>query len=73
MEGLPAFQIWGLVLGRTVYLVFLGDDTATMQVLKSGKNRTMHHLGRTHGVNLAWLGEVFRNCDQAHIAYCNTN
>eukprot|EP00972_Heterocapsa_arctica_P050709 7454013-Heterocapsa_arctica.AAC.1 len=33
----------------------------------------MRHLGRTHRVNLAWLSQVFRKCDQAHIAYCNTN
>jgi hypothetical protein len=22
---------------------------------------------------LSWLSEVFRTCDQVHIAYCNTN
>eukprot|EP00972_Heterocapsa_arctica_P031015 4562966-Heterocapsa_arctica.AAC.1 len=44
-----------------------------MQVLKTGKNPTMRHLSRTHRVNVAWLGEDFRKCDQVHIAYCNTN
>jgi hypothetical protein len=33
----------------------------------------MRHLSRTHRVNFAWLSEVFRKCDQVHIAYCNTN
>eukprot|EP00972_Heterocapsa_arctica_P088264 13015381-Heterocapsa_arctica.AAC.1 len=33
----------------------------------------MRHLNRTHRVNLAWLSEVFRKCEQVHIAYCNTN
>eukprot|EP00972_Heterocapsa_arctica_P115296 16446968-Heterocapsa_arctica.AAC.1 len=33
-------------------------------VLKSGKNHTMRHLNKTHRVNLAWLSEVFRKCDQ---------
>eukprot|EP00972_Heterocapsa_arctica_P014586 2149072-Heterocapsa_arctica.AAC.1 len=32
----------------------------------------MRHLIRTHRVNFAWLSEVFRKCDQVHIAYCNT-
>eukprot|EP00972_Heterocapsa_arctica_P098037 14463897-Heterocapsa_arctica.AAC.1 len=44
-----------------------------MQVLKSGKNPTRRHLNRTHRVNFAWLSEVFRKCDQAHIACCNIN
>eukprot|EP00972_Heterocapsa_arctica_P098895 14592786-Heterocapsa_arctica.AAC.1 len=44
-----------------------------MQVLKSGENPTMRHLGRARRVHLAWLSEVFRKCDQVHIAYCNTD
>ncbi len=72
-EGLPALGLWQLVLGRKIDLILLEDNTATMQVLKSGKNPTMRHLNRTHRVNFAWLSEVFRKCDQVHIAYCNTN
>jgi hypothetical protein len=72
-EGLPALQLWETVLGRPVDLILLEDNTATMQVLKTGKNPTMRHLSRTHRVNFSWLSEVFRKCDQVHIAYCNTN
>eukprot|EP00972_Heterocapsa_arctica_P049851 7332686-Heterocapsa_arctica.AAC.1 len=54
---------------------FAGDKetSSRRRVVKSGKNPIMRHLGRTHKVNLAWLSEVIRKCDQVNIANCNTN
>ena len=48
------------------------DNQAPLQVLKTGKNPTMRHLGRTHRVNLAWLSEVFRDNKQVSVKYCQS-
>ena len=47
----------------------LEDSQATMEILKSGKNPALRHIARTHRVNLAWLSDVFRTCDQMDIKY----
>ena len=72
MEGLPALQLWDTILGRPVKATLLEDNQATIQILKSGKNPTMRHVARTHRVNLAWISDVFRKCDQMGIKYCST-
>jgi hypothetical protein len=72
LEGLPALQLWDLILGRKVQATLLEDNQATMQILKSGKNPALRHISRTHRVNMAWISEVFRKCAQMGIKYCNT-
>jgi len=36
-------------------LIFHGDNEAMIQVCRSGRNPTMRHLGRTHGISITWL------------------
>ena len=36
-----------------------------IQVMKSGRNPTMRHMGRTHRVSIAWLHERFAENDVA--------
>ena len=36
-----------------------GDNSASISIARTGKNPTMRHMGRTHGVSLFWLtGEI---------------
>eukprot|EP00972_Heterocapsa_arctica_P054975 8105993-Heterocapsa_arctica.AAC.1 len=51
-EGLPALQLWEIVLGREINLVLLEDNNATMQVLKSGRTE------QTWLGSLKYLGNV---------------
>jgi hypothetical protein len=64
LEGLPALQLWDIVLERKVIATLLEDNQATMQILKSGKNPALRHIARTHRVNFTWLSDIFRTCDQ---------
>ena len=66
-EGLPAPQLWDMVLERPTKLVFQEDNQATIQVLKIQKNPTLRHLNRTHRVNVSWLCEVFRNLKEVEL------
>ena len=72
-EGLPALQLWDMVLGRPVKLLFQEDNQATIQILKTQKNPTLRHLNRTHRVNISWLCEVFRNLKEVELTYCKTD
>ena len=39
LEGLPALQLWDVILERKVIATLLEDKQATMHFLKSGKNQ----------------------------------
>ena len=69
-EGLPALQLWDMVLERPTKLVFQEDNQAIIQILKTQKNPTLRHLNRTHRVNVSWLCEVFRNLKEVELKYC---
>ena len=32
-----------------------GDNEAILQVCRTGRNPTMRHLGRTHGISITWF------------------
>ena len=57
--GTPALSLWDTLLGRDNVLIFHEDNTAMIQVCKTGKNPTLRHLGRTHRVDVHWLHERF--------------
>ena len=38
-------------------LVFHADNESMIAVCNSGKNPTMRHIGRTHGISIAWLNQ----------------
>ena len=59
-EGIPAMQLWDVLLGRPVDLQCLEDNQAMMRVVETGRNPTMRYIGRTHGVSIAWLHERFK-------------
>ena len=72
-EGLPALQLWDVVLERPTKRVFQEDNQATIQILKTQKNPTLRHLNRTHRVNVSWLCEVFRILDEVELKYCKAD
>ena len=53
-EGFPALQLWETLLGRPIDLHFHEDNKAAIQIITTGKNPTIRHMGRTHEVDLAW-------------------
>ena len=71
-EGLPALQLWELLLARSVTLRVHEDNQATILVVKKGYSPKLCHITRTHKVNLSCLSEVFRD-DSAEIEYIHTD
>ena len=43
--------------GRPMPFVFYGDNQATLEIIRSGKNTSMRHFQRQHGINLSFLHE----------------
>ena len=66
--GLPCFLLWHRLLPRKPGLIVHEDNQAMIKVVESGKNPTMRYLGRTHGVSIAWLHEMFKGVD-LNLAY----
>ena len=71
-EGLPALQLWELLLARSVTLRVHEDNQATILVVKKGYSPKLRHITRTHKVNLSCLSEIFRD-DSAEIEYIHTD
>ena len=40
-------------------MTLVEDNESTFQIIKTGKNLTMRHISRTHGVNVQWLHDVY--------------
>ena len=59
--GIPALSLWETILQRQVTLTFHEDNAAMIQVMTTGHNPTMRHLGRTHRVDVMWLHERFKD------------
>jgi hypothetical protein len=50
---------------------FHEDNQAAIQVIKTGRNPTMRHLGRTHKIDIGWLHNVFAR-GLCSLGYCDT-
>ena len=57
--GLPALSIWETLTGRSPKLLFHDDNQGMIGVVRSGRNPTMRHLERTHGIAITSLHEHF--------------
>jgi hypothetical protein len=72
--GIPALQLWDTILGKPgtrLKAKFREDNEAAIKIFKSGKNPTMRHMQRTHGICLSWLCEQF-NKGEFDLSYCPT-
>ena len=58
-EGIPMLDIWEVLVGRGHKAMLHDDNESMWKICRSGKNPTMRHLLRTHGVSVAWLKEQF--------------
>ena len=68
---MPGLALMNVLTGSQCKLRFREDNQAMIRVCETGKNPTMRHIGRTHGVSVAWLFERFQE-DENHIGYCDT-
>ena len=57
--GIPAITLWTCLSPTQPRIIFYDDSQAMISVIRSGKNPTMRHLERTHGLCIAWMHEVF--------------
>jgi hypothetical protein len=60
--GLPSLQLWDTVLGkgkRVLKAIFKEDNQSAIKIMTTGKNPTMRHMQRTHGLSIAWIKEQF--------------
>jgi len=53
---IPAMDLWEVLLPSTK-IIFHEDNTAMIQICKTGKNPTMRHLPRVHRLAIAFLFE----------------
>ena len=75
--GLPALDLWDRIfldsVGSKVNLKFYEDSTATIAIIKSGRNPQLRHVSRTHDVSIKWLSEAFRKERQIVLEYVSTD
>ena len=64
--GIPSLILWNKVLRRKDCIeegsrvIAHEDNSAMIKVCEHGRNPTMRHLGRTHGISVALLHELFQ-------------
>ena len=57
--GVPVVDLWQIVAGKEPQIVFHDDNQAMIAVIRSGKNPTMRHIERSHGISIVWMHEMF--------------
>ena len=57
--GLPAMDVWDIVLPGTK-LVVREDNDVSVRIVQTGRNPTMRHLNRSHGVSIASIHELWK-------------
>ena len=55
---IPAMDLWEVLLPKGMHATFHEDNTAMIRVVETGRNPTMKHLNRVHGVGIAFLHEI---------------
>ena len=80
--GSPGMVMWEMVSDQVMdvnhpkgelpqTLIVHGDSSASISIAKSGKNPTMRHMGRTHGVSLTWISNELKS-RRADLGYIRT-
>ena len=64
----PLSKLVERILKKSPNFVFYDDNKAMIGVVRSGRNPTMRHLERSHGVSISWMHEMFTR-DYMHLAY----
>ena len=58
--GIPALSLWKVLAKVFPQLLFHDDNQGMIGVVRSGRNPTMRHLERTHGISIASMHEHFQ-------------
>ena len=53
LEGIPALDLWGKILGRNPTVTLYEDNQATSRIIQTGKYPKLRHVQRLHGVNIS--------------------
>jgi len=70
-EGIPALAMWEVLLGKKMKVIFMEDNSAAIRGMETGKNPTMGHMSRTHGVSVKFLHECLTN-GIMEVRHCDT-
>ena len=65
---MPALKLLQRILKKSPNFVFYDNNKAMIGVVRSGRNPTMRHLERSHGVCISWMHEMFTH-DYMYLAY----
>ena len=57
--GIPSLSIWEALSGSSPKLLFHDDNQGMIGVVRSGRNPTMRHLEKTHGISITSLHQHF--------------
>ena len=57
--GIPVVDLWRSISGKDPQVIFHDDNQAMIAVIRSGKNPTMRHIERSHGISIVWMHEMF--------------
>ena len=57
---MPAITLWQQLGGTDPNFVFYDDNQTMIGVIRTGKNPTMRHLERTHGISIGWMHSIFQ-------------
>ena len=58
--GIPALSLWKVLAKVFPQLLFHDDNQGMIGVVRSGRNPTMRHLERTHGISIVSMHEHFQ-------------
>ena len=75
-QGLPAMLFLKAVC-ETLRVTFSGlgvllDNTAMIEIVCTGRNLTIRHISKTHGVAVSWLHEIFSD-PEVRMRYITTS
>ena len=56
--GIPALDLWEVVLGRTPELFVYEDNQAAARIVTTGKSQKLRHVSRVHGISICALHDL---------------
>jgi hypothetical protein len=71
-SGLPGLDLWETLTGKPMKMVFKEDNESTIRIIETGKSNALRHIGRTHGVDIAFIHEQHSK-DQMRLECCPTD
>lgn len=66
--GVPSLRVWDTIVGQGSKITFHDDNQGMIGVMRTGRNPTMRHLERSHGISIVWMHQMFQ-LDHIDLAY----